>query len=94
MVAARFVEARDQVIAAGTGGAGANREPSGELGLAGGGQCRAFLVTNADPFDLASPTASASGLRESPINPKICLTPICSSTPTNWPATVCDIVRS
>src|ERR1700736_4061822 len=39
-------------------------------------------------------TASASGLSESPINPKRCLTPICSSTPTRSSETVCDICRS
>lgn len=43
------------MIAAGAGGAGANRELSGELGLAGGGECRAFFVADADPLDLASP---------------------------------------
>jgi MFS family permease len=36
-------------------------------------------------------TASASGLSESPINAKICLTPICSSTLTTTSATVWDI---
>jgi hypothetical protein len=71
------------MIAARTGGAGAYPEFPGELGLAGGGEGGAFLMTDADPFDLAFLTASASGLRESPINPKICLTPICSSTPIN-----------
>jgi hypothetical protein len=43
------------MIAAGAGGAGAHRKLSGELGLAGSGECRAFFVTDADPFDLASP---------------------------------------
>src|SRR5260370_41925273 len=33
-------------------------------------------------------TASASGLSESPIRAKICLTPMCSSTPTKDSATV------
>src|ERR1700733_5404022 len=32
-------------------------------------------------------TASASGLSESPISPKMCLTPICSSTSTRTSAT-------
>ena len=41
--------------AAGTGGAGAHRELAGELGLAGGGQRRSFLMADADPFDAASP---------------------------------------
>jgi hypothetical protein len=31
-----------------------HREAAGELGLAGGGQRRAFLMTDADPFDMAS----------------------------------------
>jgi hypothetical protein len=43
------------VIAAGTGSAGANPEFPGELGLAGGGEGGAFLMTDADPFDLAFP---------------------------------------
>ncbi len=55
MVAARFVESRDQMIAAGAGGAGAHRKLPGELGLARGGQRRALFMTDADPFDLASP---------------------------------------
>src|SRR6202022_3569151 len=55
VVAARFIKPRHQVVAARAGGAGAYPKPAGELGLAGGGQCRAFLVTDADPFDLASP---------------------------------------
>ena len=40
--------------AAGTGGAGADREAAGELGLTGGGQRRALLVADADPFDVAA----------------------------------------
>jgi len=55
VVAARFVEACDQMVAAGAGGAGANPELAGELGLTGGGQRRPFLVADTDPFDLASP---------------------------------------
>jgi hypothetical protein len=43
------------MIAAGTGGAGANPELSGELGVAGGGKYRGFLMTDGNPFDLASP---------------------------------------
>ena len=38
---------------AGAGGASANAEPAGKLGLARGGQRRAFFVSDADPFDLA-----------------------------------------
>src|ERR1700731_81477 len=36
-------------------------------------------------------TPLARGFNESPINPNICLTPICSSTPTKTSATVCVI---
>lgn len=43
------------MIAAGAGGAGANRQLAGELGLARGGERRAFFMTDADPFNLASP---------------------------------------
>jgi hypothetical protein len=42
------------MIAAGAGGAGTNRKPLGEFCLAGGGECGAFFVTDADPFDLAA----------------------------------------
>jgi hypothetical protein len=60
MVAARFIKPGDQVIAAGAGGAGANAEPAGKLGLASGGQRRAFFVADADTFDLAV----ANGIRK------------------------------
>jgi hypothetical protein len=55
VVAARFIEAGDQMRAAGAGGAGAHADPAGELGPAGGGQCRAFFMPDANPFDLAPP---------------------------------------
>jgi hypothetical protein len=55
VVAAGFVESRDQMIAARAGGAGANRKLPRKLGLAGGGQRRALLVSDADPLDLAPP---------------------------------------
>jgi hypothetical protein len=48
MVAAGFIEASNQMRAAGTRGAGTHRELSGELGLAGGGQRRSFLMTDFD----------------------------------------------
>ena len=54
VVAARFIEAGDQMRAAGTGGAGTHRELSGELGLTGGSQRRSFFMTDANPFDAAS----------------------------------------
>jgi hypothetical protein len=40
--------------AAGTRGAGTHREVAGKLGLAGGGQRRSFLMSDANPFDTAS----------------------------------------
>jgi len=49
------------------------------------------------PARLAASRVAAGGrgrLSESPINPKICLTPICSGTSTRIPATVCDICSS
>jgi hypothetical protein len=55
VVAARFIEAGDQMVAAGAGGAGTHAEPAGELGLPGGGQRRTFFMPYADPFDLAVP---------------------------------------
>ena len=39
---------------AGAGRAGADAEPAGQLGLAGGGERRALLVADADPFDAAA----------------------------------------
>jgi len=81
VVATGFIEAGDQMGATRSGGAGAYPELAGELGLAGGGKRRTFLVADADPSILLRRSASASGLSESPISPKICLTPICSSTP-------------
>src|SRR6267378_2180433 len=54
VVAAGLIESGHQVVAAGTGGAGANRETAGQLCLASGGQRGAFLMTHADPFDAAS----------------------------------------
>jgi hypothetical protein len=53
VVAARFVKPGDQMRTARTGGAGAYRERAGEVGLAGGGQCRAFFMPDANPFHLA-----------------------------------------
>ena len=55
VVAACLVKPRDQMIAAGAGGAGTNRKPPGQFCLAGGGEGRAFFVADADPFDLAAP---------------------------------------
>ena len=55
MIEAGFIEAGDKMRAAGTGGASTHGELAGELGLAGGGQRRAFLMTDTNPFDMASP---------------------------------------
>ena len=55
VVAARLIEAGDEMRAAGAGRAGADRELAGELGLTGGCKRRAFLVTDADPLDAAAP---------------------------------------
>ncbi len=54
MIARGLVEPGDQMRAARAGRAGADAEPAGQLGLAGGGERRAFLVADADPFDLAA----------------------------------------
>ncbi len=55
VVASGFIEAGDQMGAARAGGAGTHRELAGKLGLAGGGERRAFLMADADPLDLAVP---------------------------------------
>ena len=44
----------DQMIAARSSGAGTHCERAGDLGLAGGGLRRAFLVADANPLDLAA----------------------------------------
>ena len=53
MVAACFIEAGDQMRAAGPRGAAAYAQPSRQFGLAGGGKRGAFLVADADPFKIA-----------------------------------------
>jgi hypothetical protein len=55
MVPRRFVEAGYQMRAAGAGGARADAEAAGQLGLTGGGERGALLVAHADPFNLAAP---------------------------------------
>ena len=62
MIAARLVEAGDQVSAPRPRRAGADAEPAGQLGLAGGGERRAFLVANADPFNAAAADGVADGI--------------------------------
>jgi hypothetical protein len=48
------------MVAAGTGGAGANCKPSGEFGLSGGGERRSLLMAYAHPFD----STSTNGIRK------------------------------
>ena len=54
MIAARFIEAGNEMGAAWTGRTATYREPSGELGLARSGKRGAFFVANADPLDVAA----------------------------------------
>ena len=54
VIPARFIQAGDEMGAAGTGRAGTDREPPGELGLAGGREGRAFLMPDADPLNAVS----------------------------------------
>ena len=54
MVAACFVEAGDEMGAAWTGRTGTHSEAARELRLARCGECRPFLVANADPFNVAA----------------------------------------
>ena len=42
VVAARLIESGDQMVTAGTGGAGTDCEATGQLGLAGRSECRSF----------------------------------------------------
>jgi hypothetical protein len=53
VVAASLIEAGDKVRAARPGCSATDGEPTSELCLAGGRECRPFLVTDADPFDFA-----------------------------------------
>ena len=62
VVARGFVEAGDQMCAAGAGGSGADGEPSGQLGLTRGGQRRPLLVADADPFNRAAPNCVGEGI--------------------------------
>src|SRR6202050_1722312 len=54
MVAAGLIEAGDEMRTAGPGRAAAHADPSGQLGLASGGKRSAFLMANADPFNVAA----------------------------------------
>jgi hypothetical protein len=62
MVAAGFVKTGNQMSAPGTRGTGTHSEAAGKLGLAGGGERRSFLVTHADPFDLAASNRIREGI--------------------------------
>ena len=53
VVATCFIEAGDQMGAAGPGRSTTDAEPTGELRLARGRERRPFLVADADPFDFA-----------------------------------------
>src|SRR5260370_32584979 len=55
MIAAGFIEAGDQMRAAGAGGTGTHGELAGERSLTGGGKRPTFLVADPNPFDLAAP---------------------------------------
>jgi hypothetical protein len=55
VVAARLIEPGDQMVTAGSGGAGTDRKATGQLGLAGRSECRSFLMADTDPLDLAAP---------------------------------------
>ena len=54
MIAAGFIKAGDEMSAARAGCARADREPAGQLGLAGSGQRGSLLVADADPFNVAA----------------------------------------
>ncbi len=44
MIFMRLIQARDQMIGTGAGGAATNRQPTGQLGLACSSECGAFFV--------------------------------------------------
>src|ERR1700733_9540822 len=54
MIAARLIEAGDEMRTAGPGSAAAHAETPGQLSLAGGGKRSAFLMANADPLNVAA----------------------------------------
>ena len=94
MILGGLIQPCDEMVASWTCRARADTEPARQLGLAGGRKRSAFFVPDADPLDLAPPTASANGLSESPIRPKTWRTPICSRTSTSISDTFFDIGRS
>ncbi|WP_245286878.1 hypothetical protein [Bradyrhizobium sp. Tv2a-2] len=62
MMAACFIESCNKMIAAWARGARANRKPAGQLRLAGCCKCRAFLMPDSDPFDVAAPNCIRQGI--------------------------------
>src|SRR4051794_3497599 len=54
MVAAGFIEAGDEMVAAGSSRTGAHRQPASELGLTSSRQGGSFLMTHTDPLDATS----------------------------------------
>jgi hypothetical protein len=62
VIARGFIEAGDQMGAAGTGRTGADSEAPGEFRLTGGGQRRPLLVADAHPFDEAAPNRVGEGI--------------------------------
>src|SRR6185295_12484983 len=54
VIAARLVQARHEMRAAGAGGASAYRKLASKFGLAGGRESRTFLVAHAYPFNVAA----------------------------------------
>jgi hypothetical protein len=53
VVAAGLIEAGYKMVATGPGRTATDAQPTSELRLASGRKCRAFLVADPDPFDLA-----------------------------------------
>ena len=53
MIATCFIEAGDEMGAAGPGCSATDAEPTGELCLARGRERRPFLMADADPFNFA-----------------------------------------
>ena len=66
MVAGRFIEAGNEMIAARPRCTGADANPAGSLGLTGGGQRRAFLMPHPDPLNRAAPDRIGEGIKRIP----------------------------
>ena len=48
----------------------ANSQPSGQFGLTGRRECRALLMADADPFDLAAADGVGEGIKRIPDQPE------------------------